>query len=182
MNTFEVINKRRSIRSFRDEKVDENDLEKIIETGKIAPVAGKFQITVVQNKEILNKLNDAVKEALKASGDEARIAQAENPDYNAFYGANTFVLFSAPDENPFGALDTSLAAENIILASTELGLGTCYMLTPVFPLQSPENEELLKKFELPEGYKPIGAVVIGKVSSNIQYPERNDLNNVNYVK
>lgn len=99
MNTFEVINKRRSVRSFSDEKIDENDLEKIIETGKIAPVAGKFQITVVQNKEILNKLNDAVKEALKASGDEARIAQAENSDYNAFYGANTFVLFSAPDEN-----------------------------------------------------------------------------------
>lgn len=182
MNTVEAINKRRSVRSFLDEKIDENNLEKIIETGKIAPVAGQFQITVMQNKEILNNLNDAVKEFLKASGDENRIVQGEDPKFNAFYGANTFVLFSAPDENPFGALDTALSAENIILASTDLGLGTCYMLTPIFPLQSPDNEELLKKFDLPKGYKPIGAVVIGKESPDIQYSERAKFDNVNYVK
>ncbi len=182
MNTFEAINKRRSVRSYTDERIDENDLEKIIETGKIAPVAAGFQITVVQNKEVLDKLSNGIKKFLKASDDENRRAMAENPNFNGLYGANTLVLFSAPDENPFGDIDTALAAENIILASTDLDLATCYMITPVVVLKSPGNEDLLKQLELPKGFKPIGAVIIGKESSDSQKPERIDKNNVNYVK
>ncbi|MEA4957466.1 hypothetical protein SDC9_08576 [bioreactor metagenome] len=182
MSTFDIINKRRSVRSYSDEKIDEKDLKKIIETGKIAPVAGKFQITVIQNKEILERINNTVKEFFKGSGDEEKIAQGEDPNFNALYGANTLVLFSAPDENPFGGLDTSLAAENIILASTELGLGTCYMLTPIFAIQSPGNEDLIKKFNLPDGYNLISALTIGKESSNSPKPDRIDSDNINYIK
>ncbi|MCC7554245.1 MAG: nitroreductase family protein [Methanobacteriaceae archaeon] len=182
MDTMDTINIRRSIRNYTDEKIDENTLKEIINAGTVAPVAGDFHITVVQNIELMERFNNVAKEFLKNSEDENMKAMGENPDYNIFYGANTVVLFSAPDENPFGGLTTSLAAENIILAATELDIGSCYMLTPVVPFENGANEDLLKEFNLPESFKLISAVTLGKIASDIELPPRSPLNNVNYIK
>ncbi|WP_409200591.1 nitroreductase family protein [Methanobrevibacter sp. DSM 116169] len=182
MDTMDIIKKRRSIRNYTNEKIDENILKEVINTATIAPVAGEFQITVIENQELLEKYNIVIKEFLKNSPDENMKAMGENPNYNAFYGANTLVLFSAPDENPFGGLTTSLAAENMILAATEFDLGTCYMVSPIFPFNDGANNDLLKEFNLPDGFKPVCAVTIGKISPENENPKRPALDNVNYVK
>ncbi|WP_066973398.1 nitroreductase family protein [Methanobrevibacter filiformis] len=182
MSIFNVIEKRRSIRSYLDENVNEDDLKKIVDTGKIAPIAGEFQITVVQNKDLIQKINDVALDTMKNSGNEFLESRAAIPGYQPLYGAPTLILLSAPEENIYGALTTSAAAENIILAATALEYGTCYAITPTLPFISPAGDEIAKELGLPEGFKVLIGVLIGKADESEEIAERAELDNINYVK
>ena len=65
--TLKIIKKRRSIRSFKDEQIKEEELQAVLEAGLYAPNAGDqaWHFTVIQNKELLDRLNLAAKEAAK---------------------------------------------------------------------------------------------------------------------
>jgi nitroreductase len=65
--TLKIIKQRRSIRSFRDEQIKEEELQAVLEAGMHAPNAGDqaWHFTVVQNRELLDRLNIAAKEAAK---------------------------------------------------------------------------------------------------------------------
>ncbi len=53
MSISEAIAKRKSIRSYQDVSVLDEELEKILEAGRWAPNAGPFQITVFRNRDLL---------------------------------------------------------------------------------------------------------------------------------
>ncbi|HBE80616.1 MAG TPA: hypothetical protein DDW65_22950 [Firmicutes bacterium] len=65
--TLKIIKRRRSIRRFKDEQIKDAELQAVLEAGLYAPNAGDqaWHFTVVQNKELLNRLNLAAKEAAK---------------------------------------------------------------------------------------------------------------------
>ena len=65
--TLKIIKQRRSIRSFKDEQIKEEELQAVLEAGLYAPNAGDqaWHFTVIQNKELLDRLNFAAKEAAK---------------------------------------------------------------------------------------------------------------------
>lgn len=62
METLEAINKRKSIRAYKDEQITKEELDKIIGVANKAPNAGPFQVSVIQNKEFLSEINDKTKE------------------------------------------------------------------------------------------------------------------------
>lgn len=71
--TIESIVKRRSIRSYKEEQLQEEDLQEILKAGLYAPSANNHQLwhfTVVQNKKMLRELNTETKGVL---------ARSENP-------------------------------------------------------------------------------------------------------
>jgi nitroreductase len=65
--TLKIIKQRRSIRSYKDEQIKEEELQTVLEAGLYAPNAGDqaWHFTVIQNKELLGRLNLAAKEASK---------------------------------------------------------------------------------------------------------------------
>ena len=65
MNTKDVILTRRSTRKFRPDPVPASLVEEVVEAGRFAPSGGNSQSThfiVIKNKEILDRLAEAVKE------------------------------------------------------------------------------------------------------------------------
>ena len=64
METLEAINKRKSIRAYKDEQITKEELDKIIGVANKAPNAGPFQVSVIQNKEFLSEINDKLNEIL----------------------------------------------------------------------------------------------------------------------
>jgi nitroreductase len=58
MNIAEAIAKRKSIRAYLDKSVFADDLMKIVEAGQWAPNAGPFQISVVRNTGLRQRIND----------------------------------------------------------------------------------------------------------------------------
>ncbi|MCS7131624.1 MAG: nitroreductase family protein, partial [Hadesarchaea archaeon] len=59
MEVFEAIDGRRSVREFKLDPVDEDDLKKILDAGRMAPSAGNCQPTefvVVKDQTIKQRL------------------------------------------------------------------------------------------------------------------------------
>jgi nitroreductase len=92
MDALQAISKRRSIRSYKNEQIPDSALEKILAAGSCAPVAGSFQMSVIQNPELLKKINDITKKAMLSSGIPFSVERASLPGYEPLYGAPTLIV------------------------------------------------------------------------------------------
>jgi len=89
METMKAIAKRKSTRAFNPEKgIAKADLDAILAAGCAAPVgAGDYSslhLTIIQSKEMLDKINKAVQAAFKM-------------DRDVLYGAPVLVLVSSSE-------------------------------------------------------------------------------------
>jgi nitroreductase len=183
VNISETIKKRISFRAYEDKPVAADDLEKIVEAGRWAPNAGPFQISVIRNKQLLQKINDRAYDGMLNSGIEFLVQRASLPGYQPLYSAPVLMLLSGPSNAPFGAINAALAAENIILEATGLGLGTCLLLSPAPVLNDAKKRDLAEAAGVPEGYTVHCAVIVGHAASEnkFSYAERVPKGSVNYV-
>ncbi len=145
MELFDTINSRFSNRKFLDKQIKDEDLKKILKAGMQAPIGrGKYDdmhITVIQNKDLLNKIGTLI-------------------DRNVFYNAPTLVIISAKDDgHGLDKENSACVAMNMLLAATALGLGNIYLNLVIGLIK--ENKDVLDKLNLPEGFIPIVGVGLG---------------------
>ncbi len=150
MELFETIEKRFSNRKFLDEQIKDSDLEKILKAGMQAPVGrGKYDdmhITVIQNKDLLDEISGLA-------------------DRSVFYKAPTLVIISAKDDGyGLDKENSACVATNMLLAATALGLGSIYLNLVIGLIK--ENNTILDKLHLPEGFVPIVGVGLGYASGS----------------
>ena len=128
-DVFEVIKNRRSVRAYKDEQVEDEKIEKILEAAIMAPTArgeAPWHFTVVQNKEVLEDINSSVHSILSNSGDEFLEAIAES-DVNVMHNAPTVVFVSAKSDATNMQADCSAAIENMLLAAEGFDNGSCWL-------------------------------------------------------
>jgi nitroreductase len=117
METLEAIHKRRSVREFTGDPIPRRDLETIIDAARVAPSGYNrqpWEFVVVTQRETIEKLTIAAQWMDKAG---AIIAVVLDP--SAKYWLE----------------DGSAAVENILLASTALGYGSCWLEGYTLPLE-----------------------------------------------
>jgi nitroreductase len=119
MQVFEAIEKRKSIRKYQSTEIEDEKLNKILESARIAPSAAnrqEWKFIVVKNQETRDKL-------VEAANGQKFVGQAPV----------TIVACSTESERvmPCGqyayTVDLSIAVSFMILEATELGLGTCWL-------------------------------------------------------
>ena len=128
MDFLELVKKRESCRNFTGEPVSDAALREIVEAGRLAPSACNSQpwkfYVVGSGGERMEKMRLASqiagnnKFAAKASA--FIVVFREKPNYSERVGQ---VLFG----REFSAIDIGLAVENIVLAATERGIGSCIL-------------------------------------------------------
>jgi nitroreductase len=109
MDALEVIRKRRSVREFTGAPIPREDLETIIDAARLAPSGHNrqhWEFIVITNPAMIVRLKVAAQWMDKAG---AVIAVVLDPTTN------------------FWREDGSAAVENILLASTALGYGSCWL-------------------------------------------------------
>lgn len=128
MEFHELLTIRESCRSFTGETVSEDVMHELVEAGRLAPSACNSQpwkfYVVTGGGERLEKM----RKAAQIAGNNKFAAEAgafivvfrEKPNYSERVGQ---VLFG----REFSAIDIGLAVENIVLAASEKGLGTCIL-------------------------------------------------------
>jgi nitroreductase len=162
--TLKIIKQRRSIRSFKDEQIKEEELQAVLEAGMYAPNAGDqaWHFTVIQNKELLDRLNLAAKEAAKQTNIEGLREIANDEEYNCIYGAPTLIVISGSEEVPIPLEpDCAAATQNLLLAAESIGLGSCWIYFVMFALNAPKGHEWRRELKIPEGYKPYYFAALG---------------------
>jgi nitroreductase len=139
METMKAIRKRRSIRKFTGELVPREDLEKIVNSGRLAATGSNRQpwdFIVVTDAEMMDKLTVVGKWMRKAG---AIIAVVLDP-YSRWW-----------------LEDGSAAIQNMLLASTALGYGSCWVEGDALPLE----EEFKTLLCVPKGKRLMALVPVG---------------------
>ncbi|MGQ9733249.1 MAG: nitroreductase family protein [Candidatus Zipacnadales bacterium] len=114
MDTFEAIFSRRSVRKYRPDPVPDEHLERILEAGRQAPSAGNRQpwhFIVVREADRRRELAQACKGQMFIADADAIICGCGLPQVS----------------ERWHRVDPAIALQNMILAATALGYGTCWI-------------------------------------------------------
>jgi len=118
---MDLIEKRKSIRSYKPQDVEEEKLNYILQAFRKAPSAKNLQpwkLIIVKDKKKISDLSIACNNQTFLS--EAPILIVVCAKEDEAYGVMGGYMNSYP-------IDIALALEHLILAATEKGLGTCWI-------------------------------------------------------
>jgi len=166
MNLDEAICGRRAVREYTDRKVERQHIQKIINLAVQAPSAVNRQpwaFTVVTDQPILDLVSAEAKAHMIATAGDNRDANhfrqhLEDPAFQIFYHAPVLILISALEAGPWIVEDCSLAAQNLMLAAYELGLGSCWIGFAQSFLNTKRGKNLLR---LPDPWVAVAPVIVG---------------------
>ena len=167
MDVFEAIKERRSIRSFTDENVSEENVKQLIEAARWAPSAGNTQpleLVVVRNVEVKRKLTAAaLNQALIQKASVVLVVCADLARSKMGYGSRGEKLYSIQD--------TAAATENILLAAPEMGLVTCW-------IGAFNEKEVAKAINAPKNTKPVAIIPVGYPAVRPSTPKKRDVTEI----
>jgi len=183
VNVDQAVMKRKSIRSYHDKGVAADDVAKVIKAGQWAPNAGAYTMSVVRNKYLMERINEKTLEAMRASGNDFLMERAALPGYMPLYGGPVAILLSGPTDVAITQLNCAVAVENMLLQATELGLGSCFLRSPSYALNKPENAALAREAGIPEGSQMECGLVFGYTDDEKKFArmERAPRGTVTYI-
>ncbi len=139
MDALEAIRRRRSVRQYTGESILRKDLEKIVDAGRLAASGSNQQpwdFIVITNRTMINQLKVASQWMEKAG---AIIAVVMDPS------------------SRWWVEDGAAAIENILIASTALGYGSCWLEGYTLP----REEEFKVLLSIPKTKKLLTLIPIG---------------------
>ena len=166
---LKAIRERRSIRRFKTDQINDEELKTILEAGTWAATGKGKQdplIVAVQNKEtcdILRKMN----------------AEIMGTEADPYYGAPTIIIVFASADWGNNVKDGSLVLGNMMLAAHSIGLASCWINREDKMFETEEGKKLLKEWGLPDNVIGIGALSVGYASS---YPHTVKPRKENYYR
>ncbi|SHN51290.1 nitroreductase family protein [Desulfitobacterium chlororespirans] len=171
---IETILKRKGTKSYKPEQIKDEDLELILSAGIAGPTARNSQnrhFAVVQNKEILQQINDG----------SLTLQTAPSHNYPLFQ-APTAIIVSTPADYPFADQDSAIALENMAIAATALGLGSRYLVSPTRFIEHTTGAPIKEQIGIPQGYRTIAVLIVGYDANPAQEPVERKTEVVTYIR
>ena len=173
-----VINKRKMIRSFTTDAIQDDAINRIIQNFFKGPSAGfaqGFELLVLKEPNDIQRyfkcLGTSEERKEVYAGKWSRIENAQLILIPLSHKQTYLDRYAEPDKDrkdksvshwpvPFWLTDTAMAAMNALLTVVDLNLGASF--EALF-----KETEIKAEFKITEEYKPLGAILIG-------YPELDD--------
>ena len=164
METLKTINTRKSVRSYTG-ALSEEALQTVLMAGQAAPVGrAKYEtvhMTVIRDKELLHEIDRAGAEFFN------------DPERKPLYDAPCLILLSTTVADPAAGnvpySNAAIIVENMSLAATDLGLGSCLIWGCIAGLN--QKPELVARLGLPEGQVPSCGLVLGETAEILEERE-----------
>jgi nitroreductase len=172
MHLTEAIHNRRAVRAYDARAVDEATLRALLEAAVQAPSAMNVQpwiFAIVQDRARLKRYSDRGKrQLLELSASEPKVRGYEpmlrDERFNIFYDAGTLITIGVKDHTAFSDADCWLAAQNLMLAAYERGLGSCCIGFALGVLNLPEVKSELS---IPAAGAAIAPIIVGYPSATV---------------
>jgi nitroreductase len=160
MDFQELISKRYSVRAYKSDPVPEETLQKVLDAARLAPTAHNFQPFQLI--------------VLRTAGRAEEVKRIYHRDWLS--QAPVIVVACTVykeawlriDKKNYGEVDATIAMDHLILAATDLGLGTCW-------IAAFNPQELRALLKLPEGVEPIALTPIGYAANQQREKKRKPL-------
>jgi len=166
MDCLEALKGRRSIRSYKNDLVKEDDILTILEAARMAPSAGNLQpcsFVVVRDPATREQIRTAAFNQELLATAPLIIVVCVEPERSSYYGERGM--------NYYCMLDGANATQNILLAAYALGYGSCWM--------GGFNEAGVKAaINLPDNMRVVSLVPLGVPDENPPGPPRRELNEI----
>ncbi|MFQ5688246.1 MAG: nitroreductase family protein [Candidatus Scalindua sp.] len=149
MEFYEVISKRRSIRAYKKDPVEDSKLSRILNAARLAPTAANrqpFSLIIVKDGETKQKLKDAYSQEWFFTA-PVIVCACALPD-NAW---------KRNDGKGYVDVDVAIAMDHLILAASAEGLGTCW-------IAAFKPEVVREVLNIPDNMEPLVLTPLG-------YPE-----------
>ncbi|MFP4042944.1 MAG: nitroreductase family protein [Bacteroidales bacterium] len=200
MELKDAIQKRASIRTFKDTPIPVEDLKELVKMGGQAPSVNNYQpwtFYVVTNKKLMEKMADKVKEKVeeipenesKASGN----IKSQVEWFSTFFESAPAVIALAMDDyesvlekgvkishedinvmrNYPDIQSAGAAIQNILLAAVDMGYGACWMSAPMIA-----KNELEKILGIKENSHLIAFVTIGMPAKDTRPKEKKPIEEI----
>ncbi|HOO55510.1 MAG TPA: nitroreductase family protein [bacterium] len=150
MNVYSAILRRRSIRRFKQQHIQENLLFKLVDTSRLAPSAGNNQplaFITISTGEGCEKIFPHL--------EWARYIENDEPPEGKRPAAYIVVLIDREVLPEGGAHDVGAAVQNMLLAALEEGLGSCW-------IRSFDREKIAELLNVPESMELDSVIALGK--------------------
>lgn len=158
---IELMKKRTSCKSYEDKHVDSLLLDEIIQCGLHAPSGMNRQSSIivkVTNDEMVKRLSNLNASILGISSDP-------------FFGAKDILIVLGDKSVPTYLYDGSLVMENLLLASSALSLGACWIHRCKEVFQTEEGKKILELFGISKEVEGIGFCIVGYINKRKQSVE-----------
>ena len=167
MSFYDLTVKRFSTRSFSDRKVSDEDINKILECGRISPTAKNLQpemIYVIKSEEGMSKLRNVCK-------------MTYNAPVCLMVCADTNISWKNELDSGYDSyeMDASIVATHMILEATDLGINSVWV-------RMFNSREVSKEFDLPNNIVPVCLLMIGYIKEGFGpsklHDNRKDINEI----
>ena len=180
MNFDELLINRRSVRKFKDKKVANETILKIINDAILAPSSGNDQpwkFIIVNDKLIMKEISDEAKKNLLKRislnpGDYAKKYEKmlNNESFNIFYNAPSMIFIIGEKKVKNMVINCTLAASYFMFSAAVHGLGTCWINFATV-IDSPE---ILNKLGIPKECGIVAPIIIGYPEEIPNIPNRKE--------
>ncbi len=158
----DLIKRRRSLREYKPEPVEENLLEEIIDIASYAPTSSNSrQVSwlVINGRENVEKLSQATVDAMRKHNFLPQILRSIVPGRDRiFRGAPCVLAVHAPEAIPLSSADCSTVLATLELALPSFGLASCW--AGIFTVVC--GKEVPQGLHIPAGNRIYGALMVGK--------------------
>ena len=155
MSFLELAKKRYSVRKYKQDNVEKEKLNIILEAGRVSPTGANRQpqrIIVADNAESLNKLSKA-----------ANIFNAPLALIICCDTTETWVR--SFDGKKLTDIDASIVTDHMMLQAADLGLGSVWICRF-------KADILRQEFNIPEHFEPVNILAIGYADCEEASPNR----------
>ena len=150
MEFEKLIAERYSVRSFKEKKVEESLINKILNAGHIAPTGCNFQpqkILVIKSEDALSKLKKCTRCHFDAPL-AMLVCYDESEGWSRPY-----------DGEKCAPVDAGIVTTHMMLAAHNLGLGTCWVMHF-------DPKAMREEFNIPSNITSYALIVIGYASDD----------------
>lgn len=158
MDAIEALRTRRSVRSFRPDPIPKEVIEEIIDCARLAPSAMNLQPW----------------EFVVVTDEATRRRIADLTDYGKFIAQAPVCVAVFCRNVKYYLEDGCAATENILIAARACGLGSCWVAGD----KKFYAESVRQLLGLPEGYKLVSLIAIGRPDREPAPPPKRSLSEV----
>jgi len=156
VTVYEAISKRYSCRSYQDKPIEQDKLDSLLESARLAPSAMNTQdwrFVVIIDNQTKHQVADTTNKPNVFEKAGVIIAACSNSDHVMRCG------------QAIAPIDIAIALEHIALQATELGLATCW-------IGSFDSDKVHEILGIPADIRIIELMAVGYAADNWKQPNR----------